>query len=73
MAEEGWRSRGKVLGDSPMLRSPMPEAQLQASIMYGLGPWRAMGEGVDPTNCQNPAVTQYLTLVGALEITQPLT
>ena len=64
MAEEGWRGRGKVLGDSSMLRSPMPEAQLQASIMYGLGLWRAMGEGV---------VTQYLTLVGALEFTQSLT
>ena len=38
MVEEGWRSRGKVLGDSPTLRSLMTEAQLQVPITHVLSP-----------------------------------
>ena len=44
MVEERWTSYGKVVGDPPTLRSLMPEAQLQASVMHILSPWRAMRE-----------------------------
>ena len=53
MVEERWTSYGKVVGDPPTLRSLMPEAQLQASVMHVLSPWRAMREGKDSNNSRS--------------------